>query len=83
MFCQGQPDKWSEFILMAEFVHNLATHSSTQRSPFSLILGYEPRDYPKIRQTFIPSLKERLSLLKQARDEALAAHEWTQQMMKE
>ena len=42
MFCQGQPDKWSEFIPMAEFVHNSATHSSTQKSPFSLILGYEP-----------------------------------------
>ena len=38
MFCQGQPDKWSEFIPMAEFVHNSATHLSTQRSPFSLIL---------------------------------------------
>ena len=83
MFCQGQPDKWSEFILMAEFVHNSATHLSTQRSPFSLILRYKPQEYPKIRQTFLPSLKERLSLLEQARDEALAAHEWTQQMMKE
>ena len=68
---------------MAEFAHNLATHSSTQRSLFSLILRYEPQEYPKIGQTFIPSLKEQLSLLKQARDEALAAHEWTQQMMKE
>ena len=42
MFCQGQPDKWSKFIPMAEFAHNLATHLSTQKSPFSLILGYEP-----------------------------------------
>ena len=41
MFCQGQPDKWSEFIPMAEFTHNSATHSSTQRSLFSLILGYK------------------------------------------
>ena len=83
MFCQGQPDKWSEFIPMAEFAHNSAPHSSTQRSLFSLILRYEPQEYPKIRQTFIPSPEERLSLLKQARDEALAAHEQTQQIMKE
>ena len=48
MFCQGQPDKWSELIPMVEFAHNSATHLSMQKSPFSLILGYEPQDYPKI-----------------------------------
>ena len=42
LFCQGQPDKWSDLIPMAEFAHNSATHSSTQKSLFSLILGYEP-----------------------------------------
>ena len=75
MFCQGQPDKWSELIPMAEFTHNSATHSSMQKSLFSLILGYELRDYPKIGQTFLPSLEHRHTLLAQARDEALAAHE--------
>ena len=83
MFCQGQPDKWSELIPMVEFAHNSATHSSTQKSPFSLILGYEPRDYPKIGQMFLSSLKNRLTLLEQARDEVLAAHEKAQQSMKE
>ena len=83
MLCQGQPDKWSELIPMAEFMHNSATHSSTQKSLFSLILGYEPRDYPKIGQIFLPSLEDRLTLLKQARNEALAAHEKAWQSMRE
>ena len=83
MFCQGQPDKWSELIPIAEFAHNSATHSSTQKSLFSLILGYKPRDYPNIGQTFLPSLEDRLTLLEQAHDEALAAHEKTQQLMRE
>ena len=74
MFCQGQSDKWSDLIPMAEFAHNSATHSSTQKSPFSLILGYEPRDYPKIGQMFLASLEDRLTLLEQAWDEALAVH---------
>ena len=83
MFCQGQPDKWSELIPMVEFAHNSATHSSMQKSPFNLILGYEPRDYPKIGQMFLPSLEDRLTLLEEAQDEALAAHEKAQQSMKE
>ena len=83
IFCQGQPDKWSELIPMAEFAHNSTTHSSTQKSPFSLILRYELRDYPKIGQMFLPSLKDRLTLLEQAHDEALAAHEKAQLSMKE
>ena len=83
IFCQGQPDKWSNLILMAEFAHNATTHSSTQKSPFSLILRYKPRDYLKIGQTFLPALKDWLTLLEWARDEALSAHTKTQQMTKE
>ena len=74
MFCQGQPDKWLELIPMAEFMHNSMTHLSMQKSPFSLILRYKLRDYPKLRQTFLPSLENRLTLLQQACNEALAAH---------
>ena len=83
MFCQGQPDKWADLIPMVEFVHNSATHSSTQKSPFSLILGYEPRDYLKIGQTFVPSLEDQLTLLDQVCDEALTVHEKAQQSMKQ
>ena len=83
MFCQGQPDKWSNLIPMAEFTHNSATHSSTQKPLFSLILRYELRDYPKIGQMFLPSLEDRLTLLEKARDKALAAHEKAKQSMKE
>ena len=68
---------------MVEFAHNSTTHSSTQKSPFSLILGYELRDYPKIGQTFLPSLEDRVTLLNQARDKALAAHDKSCQLMKE
>ena len=83
LFCQGQPDKWSHLVPMVEFAHNSATHSSTQNSPFSLILGYEPCAYPKIGQTFLPSLEDQLTLLDQAHNKALAAHDKSRQIMKE
>ena len=83
LFCQGQPNKWSNLVPMAEFAHNSATHSSTQKSPFSLILGYEPCDYPNIGQTFLPSLEDQLTLLEQAQDEALVAYDKSHPTMKE
>ena len=43
---------------MVEFTHNTATYLSTQKTPFSLILRYELRDYPKIGQMFLPTLED-------------------------
>ena len=68
---------------MAEFMHNSATHSITQRTLFSLMMGYEPRAYPPLGKTFLPNLESRLSNLVTAHDEALAAHKLAQQRMKE
>jgi len=39
---QGQPMKWADLLLMAEFSHNSATHSVTNQSPFLLMMGFEP-----------------------------------------
>ena len=68
---------------MAEFAHNSATHSVTQRTPFSLMMGYEPRAYPPLGKTFLPNLESRLSNLSKARDDAQVAHKLAQQQMKE
>ena len=41
IFCERQPQKWLELLLMAEFAHNTAIHSVTSKSPFSIIMEYE------------------------------------------
>jgi hypothetical protein len=81
IFCDGQPERWAKLLPMAEYSHNSARHSSTGKSPFSLILGCEPHSYPPIGKTFLPTLESRLSELEEARKEALAAHEKAQQTM--
>ena len=83
IFCDGHPERWSSLLPMAEFHHNSSTHSSTKQTPYSLILGYEPRAYPPIGKTFLPALEKRLEQLSAARSEALAAHERAQQVMRE
>jgi hypothetical protein len=69
--------------MSVEFIHNSVPHSSTKVSPFSLILGYEPRAYPPLGKTFLPTLEGHLSSLEMARKEALAAHETARQIMTE
>ena len=75
IFCDGHPKKWADLLPMAEFSYNSVTHSTTNKSSFSLILRYELRSYPPIRKTFIPALETHMRELEDSRKEALAAHE--------
>ena len=68
---------------MAEFVHNHRPHSTTGKSPFYLMLGYEPQAIPSIIETaHLLALEERLRNLNTSRKEALTAHKLAQQLMK-
>ena len=83
LFTSNKPKEWSTLLPMAEFAHNSTTHSITQKTPFSLMMGYEPRAYPPLGKTFLPNLESRLSDLSAAQDDAQAAHKVAQQKMKE
>ena len=66
IFSANQPEEWSEMLPMAEFAHNSATHSITNKTPFSLMMGYKPWAYPSMGKTFLPNLEGRLSELSAA-----------------
>ena len=83
IFCDGHPKKWADFLPMAEFSHNSTTHSATNKLLFFLILRCEPRSYPPIGKTFIPTLEACLGELEDSRKEVLAAHKKAQRTMKE
>ena len=55
LFTSNKPKEWSTLLPMAEFTHNSATHSVTLKTPFSLMMGYEPQAYPSLGKTFLPN----------------------------
>ena len=53
-----------------------------KKLPFFLMMGYEPQDLPMaFDRTNVPTVEERLPTLKEARNEATAAHELARQKM--
>ena len=83
LFASNKPEEWSRILPMAEFAHNSTTHSVTQRTLFSLMMGYKPQAYPPLGKTFLPNLESQLSNLVAACDDAQAVHKLAQQKMKE
>lgn len=84
IYCQNNPETWSEHLIEAEFAHNNRHHSARNASPFFLAMGYNPvaipTAYPELK---IPSVQERLLTIQKARDKALAAHELARQVMRD
>lgn len=75
IYCGNYPNTWSTLLPQFEFAHNQRTHSVTGKSPFELLMGYQPRaigtTHPKPKH---PSTEERLGRLTEWRENALAAH---------
>jgi len=75
---------WKSLNPLIEFSHNKKVHSVTKQSPFYLMMGYEPKDIPlAFKNTNTPAAEQRLKTLKEARNEASAAHELARQRMAE
>jgi len=84
ILCTNNPKTWKSLNPLMEFSHNQKVHSVTKQSPFYLMMGYEPKDIPlAFENTNTPAAKQRLKTLKEARNEASAAHELARQWMAE
>ena len=82
IYCGNNPTSWTESIAHAEFAHNHRPHSITGKSPFYLMMGYEPTPLPNVLPSSpLPAVEEHLRNLQAARLEALAAHELARQTM--
>ncbi|KIK15066.1 hypothetical protein PISMIDRAFT_115870, partial [Pisolithus microcarpus 441] len=59
-YCTEHPNSWSSKLLDAEFVHNSFAHTIHQQTLYSLLYGYDPSPYPKVRLTSAPSVDKHL-----------------------
>jgi len=77
------PKGWLELLPFAEFAHNNCQHSTTQKSPFEVLMGYQPRFMVMPISTKAPSAEEHLSKLDQIRKEVEASQKVADQVIQE
>jgi len=75
---------WKQLNPLMEFSHNQKVHSTMKQTPFYLMMGYEPKDILLVfEKTNAPTAEQQVKTLKEARNEAAAAHGLARQMVAE
>jgi Chromo (CHRromatin Organisation MOdifier) domain len=81
IYTNYQQTDWTAWLLLAQYVHNSWTSSTTKKTPFDLLMGYTPRLHISTSQSQIPEATNRRDLLLMAHSTALTAIRNTQQML--
>jgi hypothetical protein len=66
----AQQDNWEPYLPIAEFAHNSWRNETTRQTPFSILMGYEPRADISNIPTSIPILELRREVWRRAREDA-------------
>jgi transposase InsO family protein len=83
VFCINNPTSWSKALKKAEFVHNNRPHADRNQSPFELMYGAQPKAIIEPYYRGDLSNPQRMQQLEQWRSDALLAHEYARQRMKD
>ena len=84
IYCLSNPSDWPAAIATLEFAYNSKPHADRKRSPFELLMGYQPRGTPEqFKETKFPDLEKRIQLMDRWRKDAEAAHEIARRRMEE
>src|SRR5712672_1767139 len=81
LYCGSRQDDWAHWLPLAQYTHNSWPNSSTKKALFELILGFTPQAHQPDHDVDIPNINNRVSRIKEAREEARAAITKTQQKM--
>src|ERR1700744_212325 len=66
-------DNWAYYLPLAEFIHNNWVNESTRTTPFSLLMGYNPRASWIDKPSLVPQVVLRIDQFKKAREQAQTA----------
>src|SRR5712672_3795660 len=84
LYCGSQQKEWAFWLPLAQYTRNSWPNASTKKSPFELILGYVPLAHQPSREANINDINDRLTRIKEAREEAqLALKQVQEKMIKE
>jgi len=67
VFCSTQQNNWHTWLPLAQYTKNSWPSATTKRTPFDLLIGYMPQIHQPTRTTDIPSMKEQLTTIEEAR----------------
>src|SRR5712672_1802693 len=81
LYCGSQQKEWAFWLPLAQYTRNSWPKASTKKSPFKLILGYVPLAHQPSREANIPNINDRLTRIKEAREEAQHALKQAQEKM--
>ena len=73
VFCGTQQNNWHTWLPLVQYTKNSWPSATTKKTPFNLLIGYTPQIYQPTRTTDIPSMKERLITIEEARKAAQEA----------
>ncbi len=83
MFVNHQQSDWSDLLPLAQYTHNSWPSTTTKKTPYELILGYNPRVHQPQRTINVPGTKNRLEWIQEARRAAQAAITHAQSLYKD
>ena len=72
-YTNAKQDNWAHFLSLAKFAFNSWHNKSTKKSPFKLLMGYNPRAEWTTVSLPIPQVTHRLEQIQEAQNQASAA----------
>ena len=74
-YSNARQNNWAQFLSLAEFAFNSWRNESTKKSPFEVLMGYNPRAEWTTVSSPVPQVTHRLEQIQEAQNQAhLAMH---------